>query len=291
MFYLLNIWTLTRKSPTRPWTPHTQRSTTYAYHRLLYQFAYAILASIDGHPSGYFFPVTEGDKGRAEVLKNLLKNSGSSTSNTRRNSGKNKDNWEGKDKDKNKDEDSEDSGEDKDKDDDEGDEEEEEEDEKDDEEDDDEDINEEDDDKDDKDEDDDDSDDDDEEEEDDEDDEYDEYDDKDDEDNEDKDKDTGDNGCDEDPDSNPLIIAFHQFIKHILYPRKSPNKGCHISSKWDIPVECLFAIYNLQEDGLFKPPRLVTQTFAKVKYHIRGVILFEGLRKENLDRVGGSTYR
>ena len=118
MFYLLNIWTLTRKSPTRPWTPHTQRSTTYAYHRLLYQFAYAILASIDGHPSGYFFPVTEGDKGRAEVLKNLLKNSGSSTSNTRRNSGKNKDNWEGKDKDKNKDEDSEDSGEDKDKDDD-----------------------------------------------------------------------------------------------------------------------------------------------------------------------------
>jgi hypothetical protein len=42
------------------------------YSCLLHQWTHAILITIDGHESGYKFPLTEDDLGRASMLKNAL---------------------------------------------------------------------------------------------------------------------------------------------------------------------------------------------------------------------------
>jgi hypothetical protein len=88
------------------------------------------------------------------------------------------------------------------------------------------------------------------------------------------------------------IEALHDVFKHIFYPR--PLIG---GSKWSSIIECLWALHSLQEDGNFKPPVQVTGMFAQTHYHIRGSILYEGMRnKSDFDddlekQVFGSFFR
>jgi hypothetical protein len=48
--------------------------------------------------------------------------------------------------------------------------------------------------------------------------------------------------------------------------------------KFNHPVECFLAIYNLtqEQSGNFKEPKLVTRSFAILKYIGRGLVLIEG---------------
>ena len=47
--------------------------TLLKYCTLLHQWTHAILITIDGHESGYTFPLTEDDIQRASILKNAIK--------------------------------------------------------------------------------------------------------------------------------------------------------------------------------------------------------------------------
>jgi len=74
----------------------------------------------------------------------------------------------------------------------------------------------------------------------------------------------------------PVVQALHEFVKNILYPRLHSTKIPY--SKWNNPLECFLAIYCLRDDGTFKPATDVTPIFAMLHYHIRGSILYEGLK-------------
>jgi len=73
------------------------------------------------------------------------------------------------------------------------------------------------------------------------------------------------------------IDLFHVFIKPLVYPKDhSLIPGPY--SKFNEPFECFYALSCLCEDGNFQPSDLVTQKFAKMKYLIRGTILYQGLK-------------
>ena len=84
------------------------------------------------------------------------------------------------------------------------------------------------------------------------------------------------------------VSAFHAFLLPILYARDMQNDGKDYS-KWNEPLEGFMALHNLQDDGNFKPPHLVPQLFAQLHYHIRGAMLYEGIRR--IDDFGKNVYR
>jgi hypothetical protein len=84
------------------------------------------------------------------------------------------------------------------------------------------------------------------------------------------------------------VSAFHSFILPILYARDLEASE-NDYSKWNEPVEGFMALHNLQEDGNFKPPPLVTQLFAQLHYHIRGIMLYEGDR--TVKDFGNNIYK
>lgn len=89
-------------------------------------------------------------------------------------------------------------------------------------------------------------------------------------------------------DDKATIIAFHEFIKIILYPR-SQNDILNESDKWTDLIECLFALSALQEGGIFKSAHESTQMMSCAKYHIRGALLYEGYA--NRGHFNNSLYR
>lgn len=89
--------------------------------------------------------------------------------------------------------------------------------------------------------------------------------------------------------SQPTAIrALHEFIKPLLYPRPHLAQAQEYS-KWDDVWERLLAIHALREDGNFKPADEITIVFAQLHYHMRGAILYEGLR--NVDRFENDPYK
>jgi len=84
------------------------------------------------------------------------------------------------------------------------------------------------------------------------------------------------------------IATFHSFILPLLYPRDL-QAADRDYSKWNEPLEGFMALHNLQEDGNFKPPHLVTQLFAHLHYHIRGTMLYEGVR--TVENFGNNIYK
>ena len=83
------------------------------------------------------------------------------------------------------------------------------------------------------------------------------------------------------------VAEFHSFILPILYGRNLESSDDY--SKWLEPIEGFMALHNLQEDGNFKPPNLVTPLFAHLHYHIRGAMLFEGDR--TVKDFGNNIYK
>jgi hypothetical protein len=79
------------------------------------------------------------------------------------------------------------------------------------------------------------------------------------------------------------VGALHDLNKSLFYSRDLPSH-----SKWDHPFECFLAIYALRTGGVFMPVRDVTQIFAQLKYHIRGMVLYEA--HLTATRIGGSLY-
>lgn len=73
------------------------------------------------------------------------------------------------------------------------------------------------------------------------------------------------------------ILVFHKFA----YPLLAANAVQDTSNKWNSPMECFLAIYNLKEDGNFQEASNVTQLFAKLEYHCRGATLFESHQKKS----------
>ena len=88
------------------------------------------------------------------------------------------------------------------------------------------------------------------------------------------------------PPSPAAVEAFHDFIKFILFPQEQIPTA---SSKWEEPIECLFALTALQPGGIFKEAHNITQMFAQTSYHIRGAILFEGYRLQ--EEFEGNLYK
>ncbi|KIM38448.1 hypothetical protein M413DRAFT_75856, partial [Hebeloma cylindrosporum] len=84
------------------------------------------------------------------------------------------------------------------------------------------------------------------------------------------------------------IDTFHVFIKPLLYPK---NHGLVPGSysKFNEPFECFYALRALRDDGNFQPADMVTQTFAKFKYFIRGTVLYEGLKVSTGDHLAAVT--
>ena len=72
------------------------------------------------------------------------------------------------------------------------------------------------------------------------------------------------------------LRAFHDFFKHFLLVTTDLPTDEDI--KWTNVLECLMAIYALQEDGNFRQPSSVSQMFATLHYHIRGAIVHEATR-------------
>ncbi|KAF8956798.1 hypothetical protein BDZ97DRAFT_1925070 [Flammula alnicola] len=85
------------------------------------------------------------------------------------------------------------------------------------------------------------------------------------------------------------VDAFHDFIKLILYPMDRSEDDDDEYSKWDEPIECLLAIDALREDGNFKAAHEITGIFAKFFYHLRGAVLYQGLR--NKFNFGNNAYK
>ena len=71
------------------------------------------------------------------------------------------------------------------------------------------------------------------------------------------------------------VPLFHSFILPILYGRDLMTIEDDYT-KWNEPLEGFIALHNLQEDGNFKPPNMVTQLFVHLHYHICGAMLYEG---------------
>ena len=71
------------------------------------------------------------------------------------------------------------------------------------------------------------------------------------------------------------LRVFHDFFKHFLLVTTDSTTDEDI--KWSNVLECLMAIYALQEDGNFRQPSGVSQMFAALHYHIRGAIVYEAL--------------
>lgn len=75
--------------------------------------------------------------------------------------------------------------------------------------------------------------------------------------------------------TNEPILALHKFLTPFLLC--IPYTGCMDDySKWSDPLECLLAVFFVQEDGNFRQAKDVTPIFAHTSYHIRGAILYEG---------------
>ncbi|KIJ31230.1 hypothetical protein M422DRAFT_267180 [Sphaerobolus stellatus SS14] len=70
----------------------------------------------------------------------------------------------------------------------------------------------------------------------------------------------------------PNIELIQKLFLPLCYHRKAP-------SKWNNPMECLMALYALQDQGRFIDPSIATQLFARMKYHIRGCLFHEGLKR------------
>jgi hypothetical protein len=84
------------------------------------------------------------------------------------------------------------------------------------------------------------------------------------------------------------VELLHSFILPILYGRDLLTiEDDH--SKWIEPLEGFMALHNLQEDGNFKPPNMVTQLFAQLHYHIRGTMLYEAHR--TVKDFGNNIYK
>ncbi|KIJ31750.1 hypothetical protein M422DRAFT_266500 [Sphaerobolus stellatus SS14] len=75
----------------------------------------------------------------------------------------------------------------------------------------------------------------------------------------------------------PKIHLIHAVFLPLCYIRK-PTGNIIAPYKWNNPLECLITIHALQEKGQFIDPSLATPIFTQLKYHIRGAILYEGLR-------------
>ena len=78
------------------------------------------------------------------------------------------------------------------------------------------------------------------------------------------------------------IDLFHIFIKPLVYP-KDHGLVPGSYSKFNEPFECFYALSCLRDDGNFQPAELVTQKFAKMKYFIRGTVLYQALKVSDGD--------
>lgn len=74
--------------------------------------------------------------------------------------------------------------------------------------------------------------------------------------------------------SDLAVLALHEFVKPFLLS-VAYDGDIEDYSKWSDPIECLLALHFLQQDGNFRQPKDVTQTFAHLSYHIRGAMLYE----------------
>ena len=79
------------------------------------------------------------------------------------------------------------------------------------------------------------------------------------------------------------VVAFHKFIKPLLYPSESAS-----ISKWDDSMECFIVLYSLDEDGTFKQPKNMSPLFSVLWYFIQCAIFQEAsIGKDNLLRYVG----
>lgn len=76
------------------------------------------------------------------------------------------------------------------------------------------------------------------------------------------------------------ILAFHDLFKPFLL---ATTETTDEDSKWNNVLECLMAVYALRKDSTFRPPSLVSQTFAALHYHIRGAIVYEAVLMRERD--------
>jgi len=85
------------------------------------------------------------------------------------------------------------------------------------------------------------------------------------------------------------IDELHDFVRPFLYPKPTSALG-EESSKWKNVIECFFAIDTLRDDGNFKAAHEVTQMFAISHNHIRGAMLYHGL-KRTLSENDNNAYK
>ncbi|KAK0440199.1 uncharacterized protein EV420DRAFT_1279273, partial [Desarmillaria tabescens] len=70
------------------------------------------------------------------------------------------------------------------------------------------------------------------------------------------------------------VQSLHKFLLPLLSPRVSPGRH----DKWQLVMECFVAVFCVRPDGLFEKPENTMQTFAKIKYLVRGTCLYEAVQ-------------
>lgn len=74
--------------------------------------------------------------------------------------------------------------------------------------------------------------------------------------------------------------VLHSFLVPLLSRREHDVEEVPNPTKWHEVIECFYAVHCLNEEGRFKPPSLITGVFAKMKYIIRSVCLFEAYAQQ-----------
>ncbi|KAF9522805.1 hypothetical protein CPB83DRAFT_899311 [Crepidotus variabilis] len=75
----------------------------------------------------------------------------------------------------------------------------------------------------------------------------------------------------EDPETQSALNELHTFLKPIVYPRPSSRE-----SRWKDPLERFYALCTLKGDGTFHEAKDLTGLFAKMEYHMRSVMFYQG---------------
>ena len=80
-----------------------------------------------------------------------------------------------------------------------------------------------------------------------------------------------------------VLDSLHKFALSLLVLQPEP-KGYGSrddTPSWTCPVQCYLAAQGIREDGNFKPPEVLTQLLAKLKYFCRNCALIQADRTKH----------
>lgn len=66
-------------------------------------------------------------------------------------------------------------------------------------------------------------------------------------------------------------------LQHLLFSLLFPSNEVLQSNKWNSPLLCFFAAFNMREDGIFKMPGDCTSPIAMLQFLLRASVLQQAI--------------